>query len=113
MSQSLHVLILRALAVPLLWIWSHGSSNEGVLARYLAELRVKDDKLTWAELGCPRVPEVSDRLQKVLAAWIRLVPEKQTPASSVSCRMSARGVQKPAGNLWSGKDAVRPGGAKL
>ena len=67
MSKSLRVLIILALvllAIPLLWMWSHRSRNQGALAKYKAELRAKGEKLTWAELGYPRPAETNDSLQK-------------------------------------------------
>jgi hypothetical protein len=82
MSKSLRVLIILALvllAIPLLWMWSHRSRNQGALAKYKAELRAKGEKLSWAELGYPRLSDTNDSLQKLLTAVGKISPGRTDP----------------------------------
>lgn len=82
MSKSLRVLIILALvllAIPLLWMWSHRSRNQGALAKYKAELRAKGEKLTWAELGYPHPAETNNSLQKLLTAVDKISPGRTDP----------------------------------
>ena len=77
--RTLIVLVTVVLAVPLLWMWSRRSSNQGTLAKYKAELRAKGEKLTWAELGYPRTPEANNSLQKMLTAVDTISPGRTDP----------------------------------
>jgi len=77
--RTLIILALVLLAVPLLWMWSHRSRNQGALAKYKAELRAKGEILTWAELGYPRPAETNNSLQKMLTAVDRISPGRTDP----------------------------------
>ncbi len=73
------ILVTVVLAVLLLWMWSHRSRNQGALAKYKAELRAKGEKLTWAELGYPRLAETNNSLQKMLTAVDKIGPGRTDP----------------------------------
>jgi hypothetical protein len=77
--RTLIILVTVVLAVPLLWMWSHRSRNQGALAKYKDELRAKGEKLTWTELGYPRPAETNNSLQKMQTAVDKIGPCRTDP----------------------------------
>jgi hypothetical protein len=67
-------ILLVTLAAALIAVLARTSRSQGhrTLEQYKAELRAKGEKLTWAELGFPRVPETNEDFDAFLAAAARL-----------------------------------------